>query len=145
MVALDAGVVAGGYSGEVGRTWPADPATVDRATRDLDRRAHDLGNRLLEACRPGSPCTALLAAYRAEGQAPPPFPVASGLGLGFDTPVVTAQLPLTAAREILEPGMVLAVTAQVTGTDGRTVFHKEAVCITDNGCQVLTSAPRWSP
>jgi Xaa-Pro aminopeptidase len=145
LVAFDAGVVAGGYTGEVGRTWPADPATVDATTKDLYRQAHDLWGRLLEACRPGTPCSGLLAAYQEAGQAPPPFPVASGLGLGFDTPVVTAQLPQTAAREVLEPDVVLAVTAQVTGNDHRTVFHKEAVRITDNGSEVLTSAPHWSP
>ncbi|HXP32659.1 MAG TPA: M24 family metallopeptidase [Acidimicrobiales bacterium] len=144
LVAFDAGVVAGGYTGEVGRTWPADPTAVDATTKDLYRQADDVWGRLLEACRPGSPCSVLLAAYEAAGHVPPPFPVASGLGLGFDTPVVTAQLPHTAAREVLEPGMVLAVTAQVTGNDHRTVFRKEAVRITDNGSEVLTSAPHWS-
>jgi Xaa-Pro dipeptidase len=145
LVAFDAGVVAGGYVGEVGRTWPADAATVDAATRDLYRRADELSDRLLEACRPGEACSGLLAAYHDVGQTPPPFPVASGLGLGFDVPVVTAQLPRTAAHEMLEPGMVLAVTAQVTGNEHRTVFHKDAVRITDHGSEVLTSAPRWSP
>ena len=144
LVAFDAGVVAGGYVGEVGRTWPSDPATVDATTRDLYRLADDLWDHLLEACRPGEPCSGLLAAYREVGQTPPPFPVATGLGLGFDVPVVTAQLPRTALHELLEPGMVLAVTAQVTGQEHRTVFHKEAVHITDNGSEVLTSAPHWT-
>ncbi len=144
LIAFDAGVVAGGYTAEVGRTWPADPATVDAATKDLYRQADDLWTRLLEACRPGWPCRGLLAAYEAAGQVLPPFPVACGLGLGFDAPVVTAQLPLTAARELLEPGMVVAVTAQVTGKGHRTIFHKEAVLITDSGSEVLTSAPTWA-
>jgi Xaa-Pro aminopeptidase len=144
LVAFDAGVVAGGYAGEVGRTWPVERAAVDAPTKDLLGRADDLRGRLLEACRPGEACSGLLAAYRQVGQTPPQFPVAFGLGLGFDVPVVTAQLPRTAARELLEPGMVLAVTAQVTGQDDRTVFHKEAVRITDNGSEVLTSAPYWS-
>jgi Xaa-Pro dipeptidase len=143
LVAFDAGVMAGGYTGQVGRTWPADPAAVDATTEELFRRADDLWGRLLEACRPGSPCSGLLAAYEAAGQAPPPCPVASGLGLGFDSPVVTAQLPETAAREVLEPGVVLAVTTQVTGPGHGTVFHKEAVRITEDGAEVLTSAPRW--
>jgi Xaa-Pro dipeptidase len=144
LVSFDAGVVAGGYVGEVGRTWPVDPAMVDAATRDLWRRADHLRDHLLEACRPGEACSGLLLAYHELGQTPPPFPVASGLGLGFDAPVVSAQLPRTAARELLEPGMVLAVTALVTGEGHRTVFSKEAVRITDNGSEVLTSAPSWS-
>ena len=41
------------------------------------------------------------------------MPVAHGLGLGFDPPVVSADLPSTCAEERLEPGMVLAVTGYV--------------------------------
>ncbi|MGH9018139.1 MAG: M24 family metallopeptidase, partial [Acidimicrobiales bacterium] len=142
-VAFDAGVVAAGYTGEVGRTWPVDGAAVDAATTDLYRRADDLWDRLLEACGPGRSCQGLLAAYELEGQALPPFPVATGLGLGFDVPVVSARLPETARREVLEPGVVLAVTA-VAGDPGRgSVVRKEVLSITDEGAVVLTSAPHW--
>jgi Xaa-Pro aminopeptidase len=144
LVSFDAGVVAGGYTGELGRTWPADPDVADAAAKDLQRRADDLADRLVDACRPGTSCAALLAAYDAEGQVPPPFPVATGLGLGFDRPVVTTALPDTAASEALEPGMVLALTALVD--DGaRSVLRKEAVLVTDGGPDVLTTAPRWIP
>ena len=144
LVAFDAGVVAGGYTGEVGRTWPTNPDAVESSTKDLYRRADDLWRRLLDACAPGASCRGLLAAYGAEGHEPPPFPVATGLGLGFDVPVVTRDLPETAERQLLEPGMVLAVTARVA--DGvRAVFRKDAVLVTAEGPALLTSSPHWQP
>ena len=69
------------------------------------------------------------------------MPVAHGLGLGFDPPVVTPQLRTTAAAEVLEPGMVLAVTGYVWQEGVGAVFGREAVHITDDGPEVLTSSP----
>jgi Xaa-Pro aminopeptidase len=140
LVAFDAGVVAGGYAAELGRTWGASPAAIDATARELYARADALWDRLLTACTAGAPCSELLAAYESEGVAPPATPVAWGLGLGFDVPVVDARLPRTAAQERLEPGMVLAVLASVDGGD-RTVLRKESVLITDDGPEVLTSSP----
>jgi Xaa-Pro aminopeptidase len=143
LVAFDAAVVAAGYAGEVGRTWPASPAAVDGRTEDLYQRADELWAGLLAACRPGAPCSDLLAAYQAVGEALPPFPVATGLGLGFDVPLVSRDLPRTAADERLDPGMVLAVSANVTGDGANAVVRKEAVLITTGGAEILTSSPRW--
>jgi Xaa-Pro aminopeptidase len=143
LVAFDAAVVAAGYAGEVGRTWPASPAAVDGRTEDLYRRADELWAGLLAACRPGAPCSDLLAAYQAVGEALPPIPVATGLGLGFDVPLVSRDLPRTAADERLDPGMVLAVSANVTGDGANAVVRKEAVLITTGGAEILTSSPRW--
>ena len=145
LVAFDAGVVVNGYTGEVGRTWPVVSATAPKGTAHLYRRAHELWGRLLDACRPGTPCTGLLAAYEAAGQPLPPFPIASGLGLGVDVPVVTGQLPRTAAGERLEAGMVMAVTAHVSDEGASAVFRKEAVLITSDGAEVLSSSPHWHP
>jgi len=144
LVAFDAGVVAAGYTGELGRTWPATGAAGGRAG-DLYRRAGDLWDRLLAACRPGAPCRDLLDAYGAAGEPLPPTPIASGLGLGFDVPVITRDLPMTAAEEHLEPGMVLAVTALVVDDGPEAVFRKDAVVITPGGHDVLTSSPHWRP
>ena len=143
LVVFDVAVVAAGYTGELGRTWPASPAAVDARTEDLYRRADELWTGLLAACRPGAPCSDLLAAYQAVGEALPPFPVASGLGLGFDVPVVSRDLPRTAAEERLDPGMVLAVLANVAGDGTNAVARKEAVLITTDGAETLTSSPCW--
>ena len=89
LVAFAAGVLADGYLGEVGRTWPAGDSDTE-ATRQLYRRSNDLWDRLIAACRPGAVASGLFAAYEAAGEPLPPMPVAHGLGLGFDPPVVSA-------------------------------------------------------
>jgi Xaa-Pro aminopeptidase len=137
LVAFSAGVLADGYVGEVGRTWPVG----DVDTSELFDRWNRLWDRLAAACGPGQPASGLLAAY--EDEPLPPMPVAHGLGLGFDPPVVTAQLQATAAGEILEPGMVLSVTGYVWQLGVGAVFGREAVLITSDGPEVLTSSPSW--
>jgi Xaa-Pro aminopeptidase len=67
------------------------------------------------------------------------MPVAHGLGLGFDTPVVSPDLPATSAQERLDPGTVLAVTGYVWAAGVGAVYQRDAVLITDNGPEVLTS------
>ncbi|HET9874240.1 MAG TPA: M24 family metallopeptidase [Mycobacterium sp.] len=138
LVAFSAGVLAGGYVGEVGRTHPVGGQPGGDA---VYRRWDALWDRLAGACRPGAACSDLLGAYADAGEPLPPMPVAHGLGLGFDPPVVSAQLPATAAGEHLEPGMVLAVTGYVFEPGVGAVFGREAVLITDDGHDVLTTSP----
>lgn len=140
LVALSAGVLAGGYAGEVGRSWPV--GELDGAA-DLYRRWELLWDRLYDACQPAAPAAELLTAYHAAGEPLPPMPVARGLGLGFDPPVVSAHLPATAAEEQLEPGMVLAVTGYVWERGVGAVFGREAVLITADGPELLTTSPSW--
>ncbi|WP_422745961.1 M24 family metallopeptidase [Mycobacterium sp. WMMD1722] len=141
LVAFAAGALADGYVGEVGRTWPVGDVPGADA---LFRRAHEVWGRLLAACRPGAPAGDLLAAYDAAGEALPPIPVAHGLGLGFDPPVVSPDLPQTSASERLDPGTVLAVTSYVWEAGVGAVFHRDAVLIADDGPEVLTSSPAWA-
>ncbi|AGB24789.1 Xaa-Pro aminopeptidase [Mycobacterium sp. JS623] len=136
LVAISAGVLADGYVGEVGRTWPVD---VDASA--LYYRWNALWDRLTAACRPGQPAGDLLSAYEAANEPLPPMPVAHGLGLGFDPPVVTPELQATAAAEILEPGMVLSVTGYVWQEGVGAVFGREAVLVTPDGPEVLSSSP----
>jgi Xaa-Pro aminopeptidase len=143
LVAFSAGVLADGYVGEVGRTWPVGGVEGPEIPALYDRW-NALWDRLSAACQPGHPASELLAAYEAANEPLPPMPVAHGLGLGFDPPVVTAQLRGTAAREILEPGMVLSVTGYVWQEDVGAVFGREAVLVTSDGFEVLTSSPSWT-
>lgn len=139
LVAFSAGVLARGYVGEVARTYPAGPATV--AADTLYARWDALWRRLAERMHPGVAGAELLDAYAAVGEPLPPVPVAHGLGLGFDPPVVSAQLPATAAAERLEPGMALAVTGYVFEPGVGAVFAREAVLITERGHEVLSRSP----
>jgi Xaa-Pro dipeptidase len=140
LVAFSAGVLAGGYMGEVGRTWPVGHT---RNAAPLYRRWDRLWDRLLGACRSGAGADELLAAYQDAGEQAPSMPVARGLGMGFDPPVISKYLPETAAGERLEPGMVLAVTGYVWERGIGAVFGREAVLITPDGPEVLTSSPFW--
>jgi Xaa-Pro dipeptidase len=140
LVAFSAGVLAGGYIGEVGRTWPVGVAS---GAAKLYGRWDSLWDKQLAACQPGAAADELLAAYQAAGEPAPPMPVARGMGMGFDPPVVSQHLPRTAADERLEPGMVLAVTGYVWEQGVGAVFGREAVLITADGPEVLTSSPSW--
>ncbi|OBG15498.1 Xaa-Pro aminopeptidase [Mycolicibacterium celeriflavum] len=143
LVAFSAGALADGYVGEVGRTWPV--GDVDgSAVPELYDRWNRLWDRLVAACRPGYPASDLLAAYEAAGEPLPAMPVAHGLGLGYDSPVVTPALRATVTEEVLEPGMVLAVSGYVWQQGVGAVFGREAVHITADGTEVLTSSPFWS-
>ncbi len=104
LVVLSAGgVLADGYVAEVTRTLPVGEPTD--AVHELYRRRDALWHKLIDACRPGGQITsALLDAYVDAGEELPVMPVAHGLGLGFDPPVVTKQLRATADAEMLEAG-----------------------------------------
>jgi Xaa-Pro dipeptidase len=142
LVVVAAGALADGYVGEVGRTWPVGDAE-NGAARKLYRRSNELWDRLIAACRPGAPASDLLAAYEQADEPLPPMAVAHGLGLGFDPPVISRDLPATAEREHLDPGMVLALTGYVWQQGVGAVLHRDTVVVTDTGPEVLTTSPSW--
>ncbi|MET9491210.1 M24 family metallopeptidase [Nocardia sp. NPDC006630] len=142
LVAFSSGVIANGYIAEIGRTWPAGPPR--EGSEALYQRWDRLWSLLLTACRPGQSAAGFLTAYRDAGESLPPMPVVHALGLGFDAPVVSSELPATAAAETLEPGMVLAVTGYVWEQGVGAVFGREMVLITDYGYEVLTAGPSWN-
>jgi Xaa-Pro aminopeptidase len=137
LVAFTAGVVAHGYIAEVGRTR----AVGGEVPAALAGRCDRVWAGLMAACRPGARASALLGSYADAGEALPPMPVARGLGLGFDPPVVTAGLPQTASDERIEPGMVLALTGYVWEPGVGAVFRRDTVLITEDGPQPLSSGP----
>jgi Xaa-Pro aminopeptidase len=138
LVAFAAGALADGYVGEVGRTLAVGDV---KGADGLYRRSNALSERLFRACQPGAVASDLLAAYEATGEPLPPMPVAHGLGLGFDPPVISPDLPQTAAEERLDPGMVLAVTSYVWEAGVGAVFSRDAVLITSQGAELLTTTP----
>ena len=138
LVAFVAGVLVGGYGGELGRTHAVGDAAVDQ---DLVRRWQELWDRLVAACRPGAPLRGLLDAYDAAGVPPPPMPVARGLGLGFDLPLVTHTLPHEAADQRAEAGMVLALSAFVWKEGVGALYGQEPVVVTGAGPELLSTAP----
>lgn len=142
LVALSAGALAGGYVGEVGRTWSA--GTVTPEGRQLHQRSNALYGNLIAACRPGASTRDLLDAYEAAGEPIPPMPIAHGLGLGFDPPVVSETLSAAGEDDRLEAGMVLAITAYVWQEGLGAVFRRDTVHVTAGGAEVLTHSPTWA-
>lgn len=141
LVALSAGVLADGYVGEITRTVYV--GAPNDAVHALYRRRDRLWDSLINACRPERPTSALFDAYEQAGERLPAMPVAHGLGLGFDPPVVSPRLRATAEADILEEGMLLAVTAYVWERGVGAVFTRDAVLITADGAEVLSAAPAY--
>jgi Xaa-Pro aminopeptidase len=139
LVAFASGALADGYVGEVGRTVAVGDV---RGTDELFGRSTALWDKLIAACQPGASASDLLAAYDAADEPLPATPVAHGLGLGFDTPVVSPELPQTAAQERLDPGTVLAVTGYVWAQGVGAVYQRDAVLIAEGGAEVLTGSDR---
>ncbi|MGH3208224.1 MAG: M24 family metallopeptidase [Trebonia sp.] len=142
LVAFTAGVVAHGYIAEVGRTYAVASADgVGAILQALAARSDRVWERLVAACRPGATGRDLLECYTGAGEPLPPMPVARGLGLGFDPPVVTGGLPRTARDERIEAGMVLALTGYVWEAGTGAAFRRDTVLVTGDGPELLTSAP----
>jgi Xaa-Pro dipeptidase len=142
LVAFVAGALACGYVAEVGRTWPAGES-ANGAVRKLFDRSKALYDKMIAACRPGGSTHELLGAYEAAGDPLPPMPIAHGLGLGFDPPVVSGMLWAAGEHDRLDPGMVLAITGYVWREGVGAVFRRDTVHITDDGADVLTTSPSW--
>lgn len=142
LVAFAAGALANGYVAEVGRTWPVGDA-VSAEARELFGRSNTLYDKMLGACHPGAFTRDLLAAYAAAGEPMPPMPVAHGLGLGFDPPVVSETLVAAGEHDRLDAGMVLAITGYVWERGIGAVFRRDTVRITEDGVDVLTTSPSW--
>ncbi len=144
LVAFAAGALADGYVAEVGRTWPVGDDT-DGSIRALFGRSHALYDKMIAACRPGADTRELLAAYEAAGEPVPPMPIAHGLGLGFDPPVISETLCAAGEYDRLDAGMVLAVTGYVWQQGVGAVFRRDTVHITDDGAEVLTDYQTLTP
>lgn len=138
LVVFDAGVIRNGYAGEVGRTRCATEGANTVAVR---QRWDELWDRLWAACRPGATGTDLLDVYTAAGVAAPPVPVVRGLGLGNDLPLISPELPRTAAEQRLEPGMVFALTAYVWQEGVGGIYGQEPVLLTETGPELLSTSP----
>jgi Xaa-Pro dipeptidase len=139
LVAFEAGVMLGGYVGELGRTHSVggDAAIDGRLSQQCD----ELGDRLLAACRVGAPVSDLLAAYDNAGIPLPPMPVARGLGLGYDLPLVTAALPRTAGEQVIEAGMVLALSAFIWQEGIGAIYAQEPIVVRSTGPESLSRKP----
>lgn len=141
LVALSSGVLYAGYEGSVGRTWPCMGAgsEIKPVQRALFKRWDRLWESLRAQLRPGNNGAALRKAYEDTGEPLPPFPIANGVGMGWEPPLIGTALGAEAdSHAILEPGMVLTVQGYVWQEGVGGYLGKETVAITADGCEVIT-------
>lgn len=134
LVVLSPGALYAGYEADVGTTVlagatpsPGAPALAGRCQRGL--------NALLGACRPGATGQDLHLAWEGTGEPTPPVPLAYGLGLGVEPPVIGMG---RGAASILTEGSVLCLQSWVTeeGTGG--CLERVTVRIEGGGPELLT-------
>jgi Xaa-Pro aminopeptidase len=133
LVALDPGAVHRGYEGGVGRTRTVGARPTD-GQRALDTRCRDALAALVAACRPGATGADLVAAWEASGEALPAEPLAHGVGLGVEPPVVGGSV---GRSSVLASRMVLAVTGWVAEEGVGGVLRRDLVLVTDAGPRLL--------
>lgn len=134
LVVLAPGVLYAGYEAGLARTRAAGrfapPGTADIAMR-CDRGM----DALMVACRPGNTGADLYRAWESAGNPESPVPLAHGLGLGAEPPLIG----LGHGRDaILEEGMVLSVQSWVAGDGVGGCLERDTVLIESTGSSALT-------
>jgi Xaa-Pro aminopeptidase len=126
-----------GYEGTLARTLPCTPAAASPETAALAERSRRLTEALVRACRAGASASDLLDAYRWSGEELPSSPIAHGVGLGCEPPLVGAE-HLCDPDERLESGMVLSLRAAVTSAGSWSYEAEDVVLIGDRESEMLT-------
>jgi Xaa-Pro dipeptidase len=122
LATLAPGALYAGYEAGLARTRTADDALASRCARGMDA--------LIAACRPGNTGADLYRAWEDSGNDDPGLPLAHGLGLGAEPPVIG----LGRGRDaVLEEGMVLSVQSSVGAC-----LHRDTVVVDEGGPTVLT-------
>jgi hypothetical protein len=120
---LDVGVLVDGYQGCLARTVGVGEGEVS-TTGSGD----ELFDALSSAVRPGATGSGLWEAWDASGASRPSEPVAYGVGLGVEPPIIGED-----ATE-LSPGMTLSLRIEVDGW-----VRRDAVLVTDTGAELLVA------
>jgi len=134
LVALDPGGFFRGYEGGLGRTRAAGGAPSLRQA-ELAARCREAVGAVVAACWPGATGPDLVAAWARSGAPLPPEPLAVGVGLGLEPPVVGAGL---GAAAVLAAGTVLAVTGWMAEDGAGGVLHRDLVLVTEGEPRLLT-------
>lgn len=143
LVSMNGGILYNGYAGEAGRTRACDSAPSARQQALLTRRDEAL-SAMLDQCRPGRTVGELRRAF--ECIAPlPNFPIAYGIGLGMEAPLIGIGLGDGADAEPLQAGMALALQPYTWERGAGGALSKEVVLITEEGHRLLSALPSDYP
>ncbi len=134
LVVLNPAALLAGYQGTLARTWAVEgkPSAAQRALAERCQAAHVA---LIGCCRAGATGADLCRAWDATGESWPPEPLAWGIGLGTELPVIGHGLGEGA---VLGAGTVLAVQSWVAAEGAGGVLQQDMVLVTDSDPQVLT-------
>lgn len=139
LVVLDAGALHLGYEGGVGRTWVCPGVDVSAAQQAVAARCRAALDAVIAACRVGATGTDLCAAWTGTGEMLPPAPLAHGVGLGAEPPVIGAGI---GGASVLAAGTVLAVTGWVAQAGAGGVLERDLVLVGDGAPEVLSAHSR---
>lgn len=141
LVVLAPGALYAGYEAGLARTRlagrsvpPGTAALADRCWRGMDA--------LLGACRAGNSGADLYRAWEGVGETDGPVPLAHGLGLGVEPPVIGLG---RGASVPIEEGMVLCVQSWVSAQGTGGCLERATVRIGDRGPELLTRSRRLGP
>src|SRR5205085_11686986 len=95
-------------------------------------------SQLVAACRPGASLADLRRAWLDSGEPLPAVPLANGVGIGVEHPVVGGADAPEPHDEPLRAGMVLAVQGYVWQEGVGGYLGAETVLVDDDGPRVLT-------
>jgi Xaa-Pro dipeptidase len=135
---VDTGVAYGGYSSDLGVTWPVGASTA--AHRDDFRRWREVTDLVLGAVCAGARGSDLVNAARAATDAPwlRHLYLAHGLGMNSSEPPLLGTTDPTANEVTLESGMVLVVEPVIWAEGGGGYRAEEMVRVTDDGYEMLS-------
>lgn len=138
---LDYGAVYQGYCSDITRTLClGEPDEKQRAIYELVRAANRAG---IEAVRPGRTGKEIDAVARQLIE-DAGYGEYFGHGLGHSVGLAIHEGPNLSPREdrVLEPGMVVTVEPGIYIPDFGGVRIEDMVLVTEQGCEVLTNAPK---
>jgi Xaa-Pro aminopeptidase len=135
LVVLDPSTLYAGYEGGVGRTWVAGDDRPTPASQTLASRCRAALDGVLDACRAGGTGADLRRAWEAAGEQMPPVPLAHGVGLGVEPPIIASGV---GDRWDLVAGMVLSVQGWVAQEGVGGVLQRELVLVGDGAPRLLS-------
>jgi Xaa-Pro aminopeptidase len=122
-VVLDAGILVDGYEGGMARTL-----VCGASQQPSSNPADELFAVLVDAVEPGASTADLWAKWDATGAPRPSQPMACGVGLGLEPPIIgTDSIELTA-------GMTISLRAELDGW-----VRRDIALVTATGADVLTA------
>ena len=134
LVVLAPGALYAGYEAGLARTRVAG-RRVPPCAADLTARCARAMDALLAACRPGNTGADLYRAWETTGNKEPRLPLAHGLGLGAEPPLIGLGRGRDAT---LEEGMVLSVQSWVADEGVGGCLERATVRIESAGSSTLT-------